>query len=85
MLSGVGRARGLPLPFAFMCLSPNGLRRMTVGPNPGTEASMAKVGWIVQSAFYDRNSRATRESWPSHCREAAQSNRKRNVENAGAR
>ena len=35
---------------------------------------MAKVGWTVQSAFHDRNSHATRESSPSLCREAAQSN-----------
>ena len=35
---------------------------------------MAKVGWIVQSAFYGRNSHATRETNPSLCREAAQSN-----------
>ena len=35
---------------------------------------MAKVGWTVQSAFYDRNSHAVRESVPSLCREAAQSN-----------
>ena len=47
---------------------------MTVWPNPGTDASMAKVGWTVQSAFYDRNSHATRESSLSLCREAAQSN-----------
>ena len=47
---------------------------MTMGPNPGTEPSMAKVGWTVQSAFYDRNSHAVRESVPSLCREAAQSN-----------
>jgi hypothetical protein len=36
---------------------------------------MAKVGWTVQSAFYDRNSHAVRESVPSLCREAAQSNK----------
>jgi hypothetical protein len=47
---------------------------MTVRPNPGTEPSMAKVGWIVQSAFYGRNSHGTRESSPTPCREAAQSN-----------
>ena len=47
---------------------------MTVRPNPGTEPSMAKVGWTVQSAFYGRNSHATRESSPTPCREAAQSN-----------
>jgi hypothetical protein len=47
---------------------------MTVGPNPGTERSMAKVGWTLQRAFYDRNSHATKESSPSLCREAAQFN-----------
>ena len=47
---------------------------MTMRPNPGTEPSMAKVGWTVQSAFYGRNSHATRESSPTPCREAAQSN-----------
>jgi hypothetical protein len=47
---------------------------MTVGPNPGTEPSMAKVGWTVQGAFYGRNGHATRESSPSLCRAAAQSN-----------
>jgi hypothetical protein len=35
---------------------------------------MAKVGSTVQSAFYGRNSHATRESSPTPCREAAQSN-----------
>src|ERR1017187_3508857 len=48
---------------------------MTVRPNPETEPSMAKVGWTVQSAFYGRNSHATRENNPSLCREAAQSNK----------
>jgi hypothetical protein len=47
---------------------------MTVRPNPVTEPSMARVGWTVQRAFYDRESHATRESKPSRCREAAQSN-----------
>ena len=74
---GAGRARGPPLPFAFMCLNPNGLRRMTVGPNPATEASMAKVGWTVQGAFFGRNSHSIRESGPTPCREAAQSNEQR--------
>ena len=35
---------------------------------------MAKVGWIVQSAFHGRNGPAARESSPSPCRAAAQSN-----------
>ena len=47
---------------------------MTVGPNPATEASMAKVGWTVQGAFFGRNSHSIRESGPTPCREAAQSN-----------
>jgi hypothetical protein len=76
MLSGVGRARGPPLPFAFIHCSSNKLRRMTARPNPGTGPSMAKAGWTVQSAFYGRNSHATRESSPTSCREAAQSNAK---------
>ena len=58
----------------FMSRGSNRLRRMTVGPNPGTEPSMAKVGWTVQSAFYGRNSHAARERSSSLCREAAQSN-----------
>jgi hypothetical protein len=47
---------------------------MTARPSPGTGPSMAKVGWTVQSAFYGRNSHATRENSPTPCREAAQSN-----------
>jgi hypothetical protein len=47
---------------------------MTVRPNPETEPSMPKVGWPVQSAFYGRNSHPTKESSPTPCREAAQSN-----------
>jgi hypothetical protein len=47
---------------------------MTVRPNPGTEPSIAKVDWTVQSAFYGQNSHATKESCPTPCREAAQSN-----------
>ncbi len=35
---------------------------------------MAQLGWTVQSAFYCRNSHATRENSPTLCREAAQSN-----------
>ena len=58
----------------FMSSGSNRLRRMTVRPNPETEPSMPKVGWPVQSAFYSRNSHATRESSPGPCREAAQSN-----------
>jgi hypothetical protein len=79
--------RGWTSPGSFPCLllfipsGSNRLRRMTVRPNPGTEPSMAKVGWTVQSAFYGRNSHSNRESSPIPCREAAQSNRKRNVDN----
>ena len=47
---------------------------MTLRPNPETEPSMPKVGWPVQSAFYGRNSHPTKESSPTPCREAAQSN-----------
>ena len=47
---------------------------MTMRPNPGTEPSMVEVGWSVQSAFHGRNSHATRESSPTPCRAAAQSN-----------
>ena len=64
----------LPCLLLFIPSGSNRLRRMTVRPNPGTEPSMAKVGWTVQSAFYGRNSHANRESSPSPCREAAQSN-----------
>jgi hypothetical protein len=35
---------------------------------------MAKVSWTVQSAFDGRNSHTTKESSPTPCREAAQSN-----------
>jgi hypothetical protein len=48
---------------------------MTMKPNPGTEPSMAKLGRTVQSAFFGRNRHATRESSPTPCREAAQSNK----------
>ena len=71
---------GWTSPGASQCLllfiprGSNRLRRMTVRPNPETEPSMPKVGWPVQSAFYSRNSHATRESSPGPCREAAQSN-----------
>src|ERR1039457_4916851 len=71
---------GWTSPGASQCLllfiprGSNRLRRMTVRPNPETEPSMPKVGWPVQSAFYGRNSHATRESSPGPCREAAQSN-----------
>ena len=47
---------------------------MTLRPNPETEPSMAKVSWPVQSAFYGRNSHPTKESSPTPCRAAAQSN-----------
>jgi hypothetical protein len=57
---------------------------MTVRRNPGTEPSMAKVGWTVQTAFYDRNSHATRESSPSLCREAAQSDERSGVDTGWA-
>jgi hypothetical protein len=50
---------------------------MTVRPNPGTEPSMAKVGWTVQSAFDGRNSYVIKENNPTPCREAAQSNEQR--------
>jgi hypothetical protein len=62
------------LSLAFISRGSNRLRRMTVGPNARTEPSMARVGWTVQSAFYGRESHATRESRPSLCRAAAQSN-----------
>ena len=65
----------LPCLFLFIPRGDNRLRRMTVRPDPGTEPSMAKLGWIVQSAFYGRNSHATTESSPTPCREAAQSNK----------
>jgi hypothetical protein len=68
---------GLPCLFLFIPRGSNGLRRMTMRPNPGTEPSMAKVGWTVQSAFYGRNSHATRDCSPTPCREAAQSNEAR--------
>ena len=67
---------GLPCLLLFIPRGSNRLRRMTVRPNPGTEPSMAKVGSTVQSAFYGRNSHATRESSPTPCREAAQSNQR---------
>jgi len=44
-------------------------------PNPGTEPSMAKVGWTVQSVFYGRNSHAHQGEHLYPCREAAQSNK----------
>jgi len=65
---------GLPCLLLFIPRGSNRLRRITVRPDPGTEPSMAKVGWTVQSAFYGRNSHATRDSSPTPCREAAQSN-----------
>jgi len=79
MLSGVGRARGLPCLLLFIPRGSNRLRRMTVRPNPRTEPSIAKVDWTVQSAFYGRNSHPTKESSPTPCREAAQSNLKLEV------
>ena len=53
-------------------------------PDPGTGPSMAEAGWTVQSAFYGRNSHATRESSPTPCREAAQSNEAHSVDAAVA-
>ena len=35
---------------------------------------MAKAGWTVQSAFCGQKRHATKESSPTPCREAAQSN-----------
>ena len=64
----------LPCLLLFIPSGSNRLRRMTVRPNPGTEPSMAKVGWTVQSAFYGRNSHANRESSPTPCRAAVHSN-----------
>src|ERR1019366_3203563 len=54
----------LPCLLLFIPSGSNRLRRMAVRHNPGTEPSMAKVGWTVQSAFYGRNSHANRESSP---------------------
>src|ERR1039457_6663468 len=71
---GLDEPGGLPCLFLFIHRGSNRLRRLTMRPNPGTEPSMAKVGWTVQSAFYGRNSHATRESISTPCREAAQSN-----------
>jgi hypothetical protein len=65
---------GLPCLFLFIPHGDSKLRRITVRPGPGTEPSMAKLGWIVQSAFYGQNSRATTESSPTPCREAASFN-----------
>src|ERR1017187_2049990 len=62
---GLAEPRGLPCLFLFILRGDSRLRRMTVRPNPGTEPSMVKLGWIVQSAFYGRNSHATTESSPT--------------------
>ena len=68
---------GLPCLLFFIPRGSNRLRRMTIWPIPETEPSMAKVGWTIQSAFCDQNSHTTRESSPTPCREAAQSNEQR--------
>jgi hypothetical protein len=73
---------GLPCLFLFILRGDNRLRRMTVRPGTGTEPSMAKLGWIVQSAFYGRNSHATTESSPTPCRKAASFNQ--TVQRTGA-
>src|SRR5258708_23738378 len=72
MLSRVGRAQGFLCLFLFMRFNSNGLQKLAVEPNPGTEPSMHKNGWRVQSVFDGRNSHAMTES--TSCREAAQSN-----------
>src|SRR5258708_76536 len=72
MLSRVGRAQGFLCLFLFMPFNSNGLQKLAVEPNPGTEPSMHKNGWRVQSVFDGRNSHAMTES--TSCREAAQSN-----------
>jgi hypothetical protein len=64
----------LPCLLLFIPRGSNRLRRVTMQPNLVTEPSMAIAGRTVQSAFYGRNSHATRQSSPTPCREAAQSN-----------
>ena len=70
-LNAIGRwtsPGGLPCLLLFISFGSNRLRRMTAMPNSGTEPSMAKASWPVQSALYGRIGHAT------PCREAAQSN-----------
>jgi hypothetical protein len=65
MLSGVGRARGLPLPFAFYPAWQQQVTKNDCEAESRNRAKYGEGGWTVRSAFYSRNSHTARESSPT--------------------